>query len=623
MNAVARGARRNPADTPLMRQFLEVKADHPDAIVFFRMGDFYEMFFEDAVIAARALDLTLTTRDKGREDAIPMCGVPHHAGRGYLARLTELGHKVVVVEQTEDPRHAKGLVRREVVQIVTPGVVVDEEVLEPKRARYLAAVVTGKGGSGVAHLDASTGELRATWVADGPALAGELGRIAPREMLVATGQGIARLPGCSMTETEHPAAAEAEALLAGLAVDGGGAPGAFDGAALALARQAAASCVKYARATQPIGELPVVRLQLYRIGDAVVLDEAAIVNLELLETILPPSRGNDRRAGSLLAVLDDTITAPGGRLLRRWLLYPLVDVAPIRRRQDAVEHLVLGQSVRERVRRELGEIRDLERLAGRASLGVATPRDLGQLRSSLRRLPALAGALAPGPDAIDLPELLRIAPELLAELAELEAELAAALVDEPPPVVKDGGVIRDGFCPVVDENRRLADGGREAILAIEQRERERTGIPSLRVRYNRVFGYYLEVTKSQLGRVPADYVRKQTIATGERYVTGELADLEARILAAQETLVAREAELFRALVGQVARRTGALLRAAAQVAAIDVCAGLAQLAHTSGWTRPLCDGGELIEIEEGRHPVVERMVAAGEFVPNDCRLDPA
>jgi DNA mismatch repair protein MutS len=620
MNAVARGARRSPADTPLMRQFLEVKADHPEAIVFFRMGDFYEMFFEDAVIAARALDLTLTSRDKGREDAVPMCGVPHHAGRGYLAKLTELGHKVVVVEQTEDPKQAKGLVRREVVQIVTPGVVIDEEVLEPKRARYLAAVVHGVGGIGLAHLDASTGELRATAVADAGALAGELGRIGPRELLVAKGEAAARVPGCSVTETEHPTGARADAVLADLVVDG-----ALEGAGLALARRAAAGCVEYARATQPIGALPVVRLQLYRIGDAVVLDEAAIVNLELLETILPPARGpkgSGGRAGSLLAVLDDTVTAPGGRLLRRWLLYPLVDVAPIRRRQDAVEHLVVRQSVRERVRKELGEIRDLERLAGRASLGVATPRDLGQLRASLRRLPGLAEALAPDKDAIELPEMLRIAPELLAELALVEAELDAALVDEPPPVVKDGGVIRDGFCPVVDDSRRLADGGRDAILAIEQRERERTGIQSLRVRYNRVFGYYLEVTKSQLGRVPADYVRKQTIATGERYVTPELADLEAKILAAQETLIAREAELFRALVGQVAQRTGALLRAAAQVAAVDVCAALAQLAHTSSWCRPLCDDGEAIEIEEGRHPVVERSVPAGEFVPNDCRLDP-
>jgi DNA mismatch repair protein MutS len=604
-----------------MRQFLEVKADHPEAIVFFRMGDFYEMFFEDAVIAARALDLTLTSRDKGREDAIPMCGVPHHAGRGYLARLTELGHKVVIVEQTEDPRHAKGLVRREVVQIVTPGVVIDEQVLDPKRARYLAAVAPGGEGFGLAHLDASTGELRATWVADGEALGGELSRVAPRELLRAPDQRLAdpirRLTGCASTDCEPVADSEVAEVLADLVIDGGAG---LEPARLALARTAAATCVRYARATQPAGTLPLSRLQLYRIGDAVVLDETAIVNLELIETILPGAR--DRRSGSLLSVIDDTVTAPGGRLLRRWLLYPLVEVAPIRRRHDAVEHLVLRQVVRQRVRRELGEIRDLERLAGRVSLGVATPRDLGQLRASLARLPSLAAELAAGQVA-ELPELLAIGPELLAQLAELEAELGRALVDEPPPTVKEGGVIRAGFCPVVDENRRLADGGREAILAIEQRERERTGIGSLRVRYNRVFGYYLEVTRSQLARVPGDYVRKQTIATGERFVTPELAELEAKILAAQDTLIEREQELFRALVGETARRTGPLLRAAAQVAAVDVCAALAELANTSGWVRPLVDDGEVIDIRDGRHPVVERMAAAGSFVPNDCLLDPA
>jgi len=290
-----------------MRQFLDVKADHPDAIVFFRMGDFYEMFFDDAVVAARALDLTLTSRDKGREDAIPMCGVPHHAGRGYLARLTELGHKVVVVEQTEDPRQAKGLVRREVVQIVTPGVVIDDEVLEPKRARYLAALVAGQGGApgpcGVAHLDASTGELRATVVADVEAVAAELARVAPRELLVvdvaAAGELRARLGACVLTACEPATAREADAALAELAIDQSGG---FAAAEAALARRAAATCLAYARATQPVGTLPVARAQLYRIGDAVVLDEAAIVNLELCETILPgPGTGRDaRRAGSLL-----------------------------------------------------------------------------------------------------------------------------------------------------------------------------------------------------------------------------------------------------------------------------------------------------------------------------------
>ena len=628
-----------------MRQFLEVKADHPDAIVFFRMGDFYEMFFDDALVAGRALDLTVTSRNKGHEDAIPMAGVPHHAGRAYLLRLTELGHKVVVVEQVEDPRQAKGLVRREVVQIVTPGVVVDDDALEPRRPRYLAAVVPGESGPrragagagsgfgfGVAHLDASTGELRAAWVADLDELAGELARIGPRELLAAgpdlAADGVLadlgrRLAGCAFTTATSPGAAEASDALGDLATDG---PTDLAADQRELAGRAAAACLRYARATQPTGVLPVARLQLYRIRDALVLDETAIVNLELCETILPGagSNGASRRGGSLLGVVDQAVTAPGGRLVRRWLLYPLVEVAPIRRRHDAVEFFVLRQAVRERVRRQLERIHDLERLAGRASLGVASPRDLGQLRASLGRLPGLAEELAAGAAGeLELPELLRVSGDLLARLAELAAELVAALVDDPPPTAREGGIVRDGFCSIVDESRRLADGGRDAILAIEARERERTGIGSLRVRYNRVFGYYIEVTRSQLGRVPADYVRKQTVATGERFVTPELAELEGKILAAQETLVTREAELFRALVGQVAGRTAALLAAAGQVAAIDVCAGLAELAHRSGYVRPLVDDGDRLEIVEGRHPVVERSVPAGEFVPNDCAMDPA
>jgi DNA mismatch repair protein MutS len=630
-----------------MRQFLEVKADHPDAIVFFRMGDFYEMFFEDAVVAGRALDLTVTSRDKGREDAIPMAGVPHHAGRGYLLRLTELGHKVVVVEQVEDPRQAKGLVRREVVQVVTPGVVVDDEGLEPKRARYLAAVVAGEAGPrrpgagsgsgfgfGVAQLDASTGELRAAWVADADELGGELGRIGPRELLaadadLADGGALAglrrRLVGCAFTDAAPPASAEARELLAELAIDG---PSDLPADERDLATRAAAACLRYARATQPAGVLPVARLQLHRLRDALVLDETAIVNLELCETILPGAGQGaaSRRSGSLLAVVDETVTAPGGRLVRRWLLYPLVDVAAIRRRQDAVEYFVHRQSVREQVRGHLEQIHDLERLAGRASLGVATPRDMGQLRASLCRLPDLASDLAQGAGGgplDEVPELLRLGPDLLAPLAEVAAELGEALVDSPPPTAKEGGLVRAGFCPIVDENRRLADGGRDSILAIEARERGRTGIGSLKVKYNRVFGYYIEITRSQLARVPSDYVRKQTVATGERFVTPELAELEGKILSAQETLIAREAELFRALVGRVARRTGALLGAGGQVAAIDVCAGLAELAHRSGYTRPMVDDGDRLEVVEGRHPVVERAVAAGEFVPNDCSIAPS
>jgi DNA mismatch repair protein MutS len=605
-----------------MRQFLEVKASHPDAIVFFRMGDFYEMFFEDAVIASQLLDLTLTSRNKGSEDAIPMAGVPHHAGRGYLARLTEQGKKVVVVEQVEDPRLAKGLVRREVVQVVTPGVVVDEEVLDPRRPRYVCAVVVVAGCVGVAALDASTGEFRAAELG-ALELDGELARLAPREIL-ATAADLAgplahlpaRLRSCAFTAIEllpaRAAVAELEAALPG-------APAELGLADRPRAAQAAAAALRYARATQPIGELPVVALQLYQPGDALVLDEAAVANLELTETLI----GADR-AGSLLAVLDDTRTAPGSRLLRRWLLYPLVDVAAIRRRQDAVAHLAERTTLRAEARELLKGIGDLERLAGRATLGVATPRDLGRLRAGLAELPALARALArSGKGLAELPGLLSLDAATLAALAELHGELGAALVDDPPPTTKDGGVIRAGFDAAVDESRALSDGGKDAILAIEERERQRTGIGTLKVKYNRVFGYYLEITKSQLARVPADYIRKQTIVNGERYVTPELAELEARVLAAHDTLVAREAELFRELVARVAARVGPLLAMAARVAAIDALASLAEVAGRGRYVRPTVDDGEGIEIVEGRHPVVERAVGDGGFVPNDCRLDTA
>ncbi len=616
-----------------MRQYLEIKSEHPDSILFFRLGDFYEMFFEDAVYAAKKLDLTLTTRDKGRDDAIPMCGIPHHAARGYIARLTELGHKVVLCEQTEDPKQAKGLVKRAVVRIVTPGIVLDDQVLDPKRGRYLASVVPAGGrrpdAYGLAYLDVSTGELRATELAGLEALVGELTRAQPSELLAASGEladsGVLaplmkRYRRAAYNPVEHATAAAARELVdPTLLADAKGAlAGLGSGGDLAL--RAVADVIAYARETQPAGALPLSRLQVYAPGEAVVLDEAAVANLELCETLI-----GGRVDGSLLAIIDETETAPGGRALRRWLLYPLTHVGPIRRRQDAVEYLVERAALRAHARDILGGIADLERLAGRVSLGVATPRDLGKLRDSLALLPELAAVLAGAGEAatLEVPELLCFDAADLEALAGLQAELAAALVDEPPAATKDGGFIRDGFCPQVDQHRGLADGGKDAILAIEERERERTGIPVLKVKYNRVFGYYIEVTRPHLQRVPDDYVRKQTVATGERFVTGELAELEAKILAAQESLVRREQELLDRLCGVVAADTARLVRVGAAVATADCCAALAEVAHLGGWVRPEVDDDERLEIEGGRHPVVERAVAAGEFVPNDAVLDPA
>jgi DNA mismatch repair protein MutS len=617
-----------PAETPLMRQFLDVKDRYPDAIVFFRLGDFYEMFFEDALTAAKLLDLTLTTRDKGREDAVPMCGVPHHAARGYVARLVEAGHKVVIAEQVEDPRFAKGIVKREVVRVVTPGVQLDEEALDAKAPRYLAAVVPGgrTGPFGLAYLDVTTGEFRATELDDLDALGDELARVDAREVLGADddlhGEGAALAPLCArfravaFSSVELPDEAAARARL-DEAVAGG--PPELREPGLARAVRAAAAVVDYARATQPAGALPLVRLAVYRPGETLVLDEACKTNLELTETIV-----GRKKHGSLLGVLDDTATAPGGRLLRRWLLFPLTDVAQIRRRQDAVELLVEQASVRAELRARLAEVYDLERLAGRVKLGTATPRDLVALRRSLEALPDLAASLARAlHGSIAPPELLVWRAERLAPLAQVAADVAATLVDDPPAQLGAGTAIRPGASAEIDELRALADGGKDAILGIEARERERTGIGSLKIRYNRVFGYYLEVTRSNLKAVPADYVRKQTLANAERYVTPELAELEAKVLGAEDRLTGLEKQAFEALRARVAARLPALAEAAERVAVLDVCAALAECAHRRGWVRPLVDDGETLEIDEGRHPVVEELAAAGGFVPNDCRLDPA
>jgi len=609
--------RTKPADTPLMRQFLDVKERYPDAIVFFRLGDFYEMFFEDAVVAARALDLTLTTRDKGREDAIPMCGVPHHSARSYVARLTDLGHKVVICEQVEDPKLAKGLVKRQVVRVVTPGVMLDDEVLEPKTARYLAGVVGGTSDAwALAYLDVTTGEFRVTELASAAALADELARVAPREVLAADPDGAAIAPlrprcRCAWTSVELADAAGARAALAAALAD------LAELEARPAAQIAAAAVLEYARATQPAGALPVSRIAYYDPSSAVVLDEAAIANLELVQTLI-----GARKQGSLLDVIDETATAPGGRLLRRWLLYPLTEVAQIRRRHDAVEWLVERPSLLGALRRELGEVHDLERLAGKATLGVATPRDLARLRDALVHLPALIATIAGGADPLGaVPPLLDLGPVATAALAELAAGLGTALVDDPPVIAKEGGFVRGGFDETVDECRRLADGGKDAILAIETRERERSGIASLKVRYNRVFGYYIEITKSHLARVPAEYVRKQTIAGGERYVTTELAELETKVLTAQETLVAREAAILRELTERVAVLATPIAAAGAAVAAVDAVAALAEVAHRRGYVRPIVDDGLALEIADGRHPVIETMLPSGQFVPNDCRLD--
>jgi DNA mismatch repair protein MutS len=606
-----------------MRQYLDLKEKHPDALLFFRCGDFYEMFFEDAVIAAGALDLTLTSRDKGKEDSVPMCGVPYHAARGYLARLTELGHKVAVCEQMEDPKLAKGLVKREVVRVITPGVVLDDEILDPKLPRYLAAVVPVAPGSrdtaamvGLAYLDATTGELYATELPASTVI-DELIRVGPREILAEQ----------SLLAKDHGLVAQ---LRTRYRVPWNAAPIPTVDAAKTelgklqvtelepLALRAAGAVLAYARATQPTGTLPITEVKAYDPQDAVVLDETAIANLELCETLI-----GRKREGSLLEVVDQTVTAPGARMLRRWLLYPLVDVAQIRRRQDAVGWLVERPALLEQLRKALGKIADLERLAGKATLGVATPRDLGRLRDALAQLPDLITLVRKGATKLDpLPELLDLRAAADESLVTIEARLRKALVDEPPYLLKDGGVIRAKYDKTVDECRRLADGGKDDILAIETREQKDSGIANLKVRYNRVFGYYIEITKTHLAKVPTHYIRKQTVATGERYVTPELAELEKKVLTAEETLASREAELFKGEVTAVANCAAKVSAAGHALAILDACASLADVAARRSYCRPIVDDSLTLELTDARHPVIEAMLAEGTFVPNDCKLDP-
>ena len=609
-----------------MKQFLEIKAQQPEGLLFFRMGDFYEMFFEDAVIAAKALDLTLTSRDKGREDAIPMCGVPHHAARSYIGRLTEKGHRVVLVEQTEDPKKAKGLVKREVVRVITPGIVLDDDVLDPNVGRYVALVVPDAKSKrcGLAYADVSTGEFRCTSVGSTNELLGELARTSPHEVLLS-----GPVKRRDDIRDGYQAAAWGEGVVPTIASAHEGLQNEFGAssdelglAPVPLAARAAAGLLEYARATQPTGGLPFVRLDVYDTGNTVVLDPAAVANLELVSTLVAGDH-KQRIEGTLLSVIDKTKTAPGSRMLRRWLLYPLAEVAPIRRRQDAVAYLVSAAAIRLGARKALGDVYDLERLAGRVSLGVATPKDLVQLRKTIKAVPRLSSELASGVTKLaGLPELLVFEPKVLSDLALVGTDLSATLAPDCPSLLKDGGVIANGVCERIDNDRALAKGGAEALAAIEAREREQTGISTLKIKVNRVFGYYIEVTRSHLDRVPKHYVRKQTIATAERFVTDELAELETKILAAKESLATREAELFAELVARIAAQLAALTRVAKKIATVDCLAGLAEVAIKRNYVRPTVDDSMVLDIKEGRHPVVESMLDDASFVPNDCHLDP-
>ena len=597
-----------------MLQHAAAKTAHPDCIVFFRLGDFYEMFGDDAVLASGELGLTLTSRNKGKPDEIPMAGVPHHAAHGYIARLLAKGHKVAICEQLADPATVRGIVPRDVVRVITPGTWTEADQLGERENSWLCSVVVGAEpghGVGLALLDLTTAELLVAGLADASELLAEVSRAAPREILLSSeltsADAAALVPVRSaLSEVARGTPIRLVESAAGDAladVEGLDAP--------PLGRLAAARALGYARACYKQRDFPVWRLGLLRASAALGIDRATSLHLDLATS------SSDDPSACLLAVIDRTHSPAGARLLRRRLLAPLIDVATIRRRQDQVEALLEAGGLRKELGSLLGEVGDLERIVVRVSLGEANPRDLGLLRRGLLaagRLVDLLGTL--GPDAgrvLGLPSAVDLVPELCQHLVR-------ALVERPLAQAKDSATFLPSYDAELGVLGELRTSGSERMVALEVALRERTGISSLRVRFTRVFGWYVEVSRTHQAKVPADWRRKQTVAGGERFTLAELDDLAAEILGAEERFRAREQELLAALLLEVSLHGERIHRLAATLATIDVAASLSEVAAEFGYVRPLVDDSAELVIQDGRHPLVERRAGLGRFVPNDVLL---
>ncbi len=617
--------------SPLLLQYRDIKSRHQDAILFFRMGDFYEMFFEDAEIGAKALNITLTSRG----DGVPLAGVPVKAAAGYVRQLVGQGHRVAICEQVEDPKKSKGIVKRDVVETVTPGALLEDGWLPGERNNYLVAAFPRDGRIGLAAIDLSTGEFQLEVVAP-DAWHEALSRLHPAELLAPAAAHLPMDDGVLLTEREpwefDPELAQEElarrfelSSLSGLGLAVADAPAIGAGGAL----------LRYLGELQP-GGLPHLTRPTVRRGDHHLwLDEMTRRNLELVEPLISGAKGV-----TLLEIIDGTVTPMGARLLRAWLLSPLKDPRAIDERLDAVAVLLTDSLGRERVRQALTGVRDLERLAGRAAAGRANPRELAALRDSFTRLPdvlesliGLAGERDAGAagqrggegaalldDDSQCPALAAVNDQL-DPLTDVCQALTAALADRPPPNLADGGVIQTGFDAELDELRDLRDGGKQYIASLQERERTRTDIPSLKVGFNKVFGYYLEITKIHDAKVPADYERRQTLANAERYVTPELKEYEAKILGAEDRIATREAELFQALRRDVGGAIDRIQQTSRALARLDVWAALAERAAVGQYVRPTMTDEFHLEFCSCRHPVIEEMMPRENFIPNDVRFD--
>ena len=600
--------------TPMLRQYLSIKGEYPDAILFFRMGDFYEMFFDDAKVASKILGITLTSRGTFNGQKVPMCGVPHHSSQSYIAKLVENDCKVAICEQTEDPKKSTGLVKREVVRVVTPGSITEDGDADRTTNLYMAAIAGATDRHGLAHLDLSTGEFRVTEIAEWGELLDELGRIDPAEVLVLEKDGLARRKGLSSYRLEvlgrevfdeRGAGSLLKEQLGVKSLAGFGCEGMDQGII------AADAIVHYLKETQKGNPDHIKELFTYRLGDFMFLDESTCRNLELFRTM---RRGFVK--GSLFHILDKTVTPMGSRRLKRWIAYPLLDLNEIRRRLAAVKSLRDDEMFRAEMREALEGIYDLERLNGRISLGRANARDLVALKSSIRRLPTIKEKLASC--ASNLLADISVKLDTLQDLAQLIDE---AICEEPPLSLKEGGLIKEGYNEALDRLIAVTRDGKAWIAELAASEQKRTGISNLKVGFNRVFGYYIEVSKANLRLVPPDYIRKQTLVNGERYVTEALKEYEEMVLGAEEKRSNLEYEIFEQIRERVARENQRIKQTAGLIGELDALVGLAETAQLNHYTCPEVNAGGVIEIVDGRHPVIEQTVKDEDFVPNDIHLD--
>jgi DNA mismatch repair protein MutS len=597
--------------TPAMRQYREIKSRYPDSILFFRMGDFYEMFYEDAVTASRVLGITLTSRGKNNGADIPLCGVPFHSADTYLSRLIKNGFRVAICEQVEDPKTAKGIVGREVVRVVTPGTTIDSQNLDARSNSFLMAINRKDGAFGLATFDLTTGEFMMTDIREIQQLRDEIARLSPKEILVPEDykEGLSLLREASNGAMINPLSVHSfdppnpVTRCLDLPVD--------DLAPSVIG--AAAAIINYVMETQKTDTVPVSRVKRYGVDDYLFIDESTVRNLELTSNLQ-----DGGRKGSLLGLLDEAVTSMGSRRLRSWLNYPLIDIDRINERLDAVSELKDGQPLRGRLRDLLSSVYDMERLNSRIHLGSANAKDLFAMASSLKVVPEIKAAMSGGQRVES--KLLKDIADGTDDLSDVVKLIDTAIIENPPFTLREGGIIKDGYDKELDGLRSISRDGKGYIAAMEARERERTGIGSLKVRYNKVFGYYIEVTQANLSMIPADYMRKQTLVNAERFITPELKEYEAKVLAAEERMREMEYRLFQEVRERIAAESARIQKTSWLLADLDALASLAEVAERFNYSRPKVSDADCIRIIEGRHPVVES-ISSERFVPNDAFLD--